>query len=174
MGEALFGAIYSAVNGSAYETLGGIIGIAVVGVVVGSIQWLVLRGQVRQAGQWILYSAVGIAAGVVVSQWLDLLDINIAPAVELDELLAGAAFGMMVGTAQQFALGQWIIRACWWIPANILGGASSFFIGGLIARPLRVNFPEIPTAIVIGTLYGMVTGATLVVGLRKPASDESA
>ena len=169
--EVLFGAVRSATTGTTYETIGGIIGLAAVGVVIGTVQWLVLRRQVCRAGQWTRVSTAGVAAGVVVSQWLDLLDIYIVPGVELDELLAGAAFGMVVGVAQRLVLREWVKGASLWIPANIVGGAVSFFVGGLIATPVRVIIPGFPTALVTGALYGTVTGSALVRLLRNPVSD---
>jgi hypothetical protein len=172
-GEVLFGFILSTVGGSAYETVGGTIGLAAVGIVIGSTQWLVLRRQSCRADQWIWVSAAGVVAGVAVSQWLDLVDIYIAPGVELDELLAGAAFGFVVGIAQWMVLRQRVKGAGWWVTVNIIGGAVAFFAGGLIATSVRVTIPGFPTALVTGTLYGMVTGSALIGLLRNPVSDGS-
>jgi hypothetical protein len=50
------GPLYGAVNGG------------LVGILVGSLQWLVLRSQISRARWWILASALGMGAGFALDQ----------------------------------------------------------------------------------------------------------
>jgi len=168
--EVVFRAITSAVEGSRSEAAGGLLALAALGAVIGTMQWFVLRQQVYRSGRWVWVSTVGVAVGAVVSQWLDLLDIYIGPGMELDGLLSGAAFGVVVGRVQWLVLRQWVKGAYWWVWASVAGGTMSFFVADVVATTVKVARPGFPVPMVIGTLYGAITGFALVWLLRDPVS----
>jgi hypothetical protein len=73
--------------------VGWVVGASLFGIVVGVLQWLVLRRQVARAGWWVLASAVGWFVGMPVGGVLDW------PAL-------GAAYGAITGIALVWLLRQ--------------------------------------------------------------------
>ncbi len=71
------------------------------GAVMGTLQWLVLRGKVSRAGWWVLASAVGWALGMAVSR-----AISWGPD---DAVLALAVTGAVMGAVTGAAL-VWLLR----------------------------------------------------------------
>jgi len=168
---AAFRAIYSTVGRFVGETIGEILGLVAFGGVVGTGQWLVLRRQMCRADRWAWMSATGAAVGVVVSQWLDVLDIYIGPGMELDDLLAGAGFGIVLGVVQWWVLRGWAKAACRWILASVAGGAASFFVAQIAATMVRVAGLGCAVDVTVGIIYGTVTGFVLVWLLRDSVSE---
>ena len=72
---------------------------AVIGVVVGVTEWLVLLWQVSRAGWWVLASVVGLAVGNVIMQ-------TVAGPVGLAIFVV---FGAVTGTITGVAL-VWLLR----------------------------------------------------------------
>jgi hypothetical protein len=166
-----FRAIYSAVGSSVGETVGEILGLVALGGVIGTGQWFVLRRRVYRADRWAWMSAAGAAVGVVVSQWLDVLDMYIGPGMELDDLLAGAGFGIVLGVVQWWVLRGWVKAAYWWILASVAGGAVSFFVAQIAAIMVRVAGLGYAVDVATGIIYGTVTGFALVWLLRDSVSE---
>ncbi len=111
-----------------------------IGIVVGLLQWLVLRSLFRQAGWWVLLSAAGWATGYAVFE-----------ALQLDIIVfQGMMIGTVMGLVQWSVLRQWVHRASWWIPISGLGWAV-----GPILSPLLT-----------GAVVGAVTGFALEMLLR--------
>jgi hypothetical protein len=130
--------------------LGGVLlpGLALVtaGLVIGVLQWVVLRGRLPEAGWWILASTVGWAGGwaIVITQ--------VPPELGF---LTGAVLGAAMGTTQWLYLRLHFHRAAWWLPVSTLG-----WIAGLtlLTGPLLV-----------GAVAGAVTGIALELLFRFPA-----
>jgi hypothetical protein len=132
---------------------------ATIGLILGSIQSLVLHGQLKGPGWWVLANVIGWAAGFSVGVWLG------------QQLgLTEATFGFVIGLVTGAFLGvsQWIVLrrqvpdAGWWIPACIFAWAASL----LYYQP-GVTW----LGVLYGTLSGIVTGTVLLWLLYRPVPD---
>jgi hypothetical protein len=116
-----------------------------VGLVMGILQWVVLRQYLRRAGWWILASAVGWSGGWAIALALAPQGIGI-----LTEPLLGAA----IGTLQWLVLRRQLHQAGWWIVVSSLGWTIA--LTGLAGQ------------ILAGAMVGAVTGIALELLLRYP------
>jgi hypothetical protein len=130
--------------------LGGVLlpelALVTAGLVIGVLQWVVLRQRVLQAGWWILASTVGWAGG-----WAMVFAL-VPP--DLGDL-TGVVLGATMGTTQWLFLRGHFHRAGWWIVVSTLGWTAGL---ALLTGPLLV-----------GAVAGAVTGITLELFLRYPA-----
>ena len=114
-----------------------------IGIVVGLLQWWVLRGIIpEQAGWWIWASTIGWLIG-----WLMFAtDILPPPEVGINAgLVGGAAVGVIMGTAQWlFVFRKLFDLSIWWIPISVAGW--SVALSGALGWT------------VTGTVVGAVTG----------------
>jgi hypothetical protein len=135
-------------------TLGWLLGLALsqvlvaeaaIGFFIGLLQWVVLRPQIHHAGQWIVTSAIGWAAG-----WVLVLTF-FPPQIDV---LAGVVLGTAIGLAQWFIMRQWFHMAGWWIIISALGW--SIGLTGIMGYSL------------VGTIAGAVTGIQIELLFRSP------
>ncbi len=111
---------------------------------MGLAQWVVLRRVAPQASWWIVATAVGWLAGIMLVATGALL----APGADLfTSIVSGAITGGLVGLAQWFLLRNWVKPALLWIPVNAVAWAVGFtgFLGGTLA----------------GAAIGLITGLAL-------------
>jgi hypothetical protein len=113
--------------------------------VIGVLQWAVLRRYLRQAGWWILASALGWAAGWGIVIAIAPLGIGL-----LAEPLLGAATGML----QWLVLRRQLRQAGWWIVVSTLGWT--------------VALTGLTDQLLAGAVAGAVTGIALELLLRYP------
>jgi hypothetical protein len=116
------------------------------GLVIGILQWVVLRQYLRRAGWWILASAVGWAGG-----WWIVFAVAPQEIGVLTEPLLGAA----MGTLQWLVLRRTLRQAGWWIVVSALGWTVA--LTGLTGQ------------LVVGAVVGAVTGIALELLLRYPS-----
>lgn len=173
--------------------ISGAAGGAVLGVVVGIGQWLILRQHFEKAGWWILVTALGTAmvmVGVAI-----ITRVIAHPGIVL--IVMGAISGSVVATGQWLILRQHFGRAGWWILSTALGGCTGVLIVGAVLATggwavvgtwawvagmtigLALAYWAVTWAVtgaVIGALFGIVygifSGATWVWLLRCPHSRE--
>ena len=130
---------------------------AMLGAVVGIMQWFVLRQQVSKGGWWVLASIVGIANAAVI--------LSLFPA-EASWVMNGIAIiilGAIVGVAQWLVLWWQTPKAGLWIIANILGVVAGGVLGiGIIGE-------NIVGIIVSMALFGVITGSALTWLVGQPA-----
>jgi hypothetical protein len=158
IGSSVLGEIF------AYFMLG-----AVLGYVVGLMQWFVLRQQISRAGWWALASAAGLAvvisAGIVVaaltnySVGLDNFSVLLRWVVVM--ALGGAVIGML----QWLILRGQVSRAGWWMLASTVGWGLSMAVAGVFEFVAVGLFFGL---LVGGVVLGAVTGGALVWLLRQP------
>ena len=90
------------------ENLGGLIATIALGLVPGTLQWLLLRRQVARAGWWVLASTVSVlaafTAGVAASSGVGLKESELVLG-----LVAGIASGSVFGIMSGLVLG-WLLR----------------------------------------------------------------
>lgn len=144
---------------------------AVIGISVGIMQWLALRGRINRAGWWILASIIGFAVGKAVG---DAFAQAVPGAVGFG--LSGAAIGASLGIAQWFVLRRHVAQAGWWVLASALAWAVGWGIISVVDE--AVGGPT-GSAYVIGAagaaVAGVITGAALVrlLRLRKAPAPSS-
>lgn len=129
---------------------------AIVGLSIGLLQSLALRGYARRAYWWAPISSVGWGVGFLSGVWL-------AQRMGLAEaefgLVAGAITGAVLGICQWMALRRWVPGAGWWVPASIFAWGSSL----LYYRPGLTG-----AGILYGLLSGLVTGTVLLWLFYRP------
>jgi hypothetical protein len=138
-----------------------------IGLVLGGLQWLVLRQLIRKAGWWVL-STTG---SVIVSLLLAVLFAmavalagsysNIGTLYQFHTMLfvlPWPALGITNGITQWLVLRKQVRRAGWWVLASIgswIGGGVGSFLLARISRLL-------PLALTIGgAVVGVITGLVL-------------
>lgn len=128
---------------------------AVVGVSVGTMQWLVLRRRVSGAGWWVLTTTLGMGVGFALVRALTPTVSRMVGGGPVYGLANGAMVGTLIGTLQWLVLRWQVFRAGWWVPASALGMGVGFALGQ-----------------VAGQLVGVaMTGIVLVWLLRQPAQE---
>ena len=131
------------------------IDLAVSGIAIGVLQWVILQHHIRRSGHWILASVVGWTIG-----WL-LVFIGVPSGFGL---LAGLVLGAAVGIAQWLLLRREVHWAGWWIIVSTLAWAAGL---GLT-----------PGFLTSGVIAGAMTGLALDLllqnpkGVRQPNSPE--
>ena len=88
--------------------MGWVLGVAVGWIVLGALQWLVLREQVAGAGWWVLANALGLIVAVPVVgfvTWATGAPADGAIGGFLRWLAFGAAYGVVTGTTL-----WWLLR----------------------------------------------------------------
>jgi len=127
----------------------GFLGVAVAGILVGVLQWLVLRRHVARAGRWLLASFGAAAVVGVVIFGVSGVDADLA------WLLGLGLFGPTVGVLQWLVLRRQVARAGWLVLASTVGWVGGMPLGDAVAW------------FALGGTYATVTGATLVWLLRQ-------
>jgi hypothetical protein len=131
---------------------------AVIGVSIGILQWVALRGRINRAGWWILASIIGFAVGKFAA---DYIATSLSGAVGSG--LGGVAIGASLGIAQWLVLRRHVAKAGWWVLASGLAWA----IGWAIISVVHEEAAGGPTAAayVIGAagaaVAGVITGVSL-------------
>jgi hypothetical protein len=120
--------------------------LVVTGLVIGGLQWVVLRQRVPQTGWWVLASTAGWTGG-----WA-IVNVSVRPEFGF---LTGAVLGAAMGIAQWLFLRRHFYQAGWWILVSVLGWTAGLT---LLTGPLLV-----------GAVAGAVTGIALELFLRYPA-----
>jgi hypothetical protein len=129
--------------------LGGYLGVAVGGILVGVLQWLVLRRFIARAGRWVLTSLGAAAVVGVVIFGVGLLN------EEVGWLVGVGVFGTVVGVLQWAVLRREVPWAGWWIVVSTVGWVVGLPLGDTLGPPG------------LGGAYGVLTATTLVWLLRE-------
>ncbi len=129
--------------------LAGYLGVVAGGVLIGVLQWLVLRGHVRRAGRWVLASFGAAAVVGVVVFGVGVVD------TDLGWFGGVSLFGTAVGTFQWLVLRHQVPRAGWWVLASTAAWVVGMPLGDVVGPPG------------LGAVYGAITGTALVLLLRQ-------
>jgi hypothetical protein len=130
--------------------LGGILpsdfAMVATGLVIGLLQWVVLRQYIPRAGWWIVFSALGWTAG-----WGIIIKL-LPPQLGI---LTEPVLGATLGTTQWILLRWHYYRAGWWILVSTLGWT--------------VGLTGLTGELLVGAVVGAVTGIALELLLRYPS-----
>jgi hypothetical protein len=156
---------------------------ALVGIVIGVSQWLVLRSHIRHSNRWIIATIagalVGWMVGVKASIFLALVTGLGTRGLSLPiffegVVLLGAWVGLVLGFAQWFVLQANFPGAGWWIPANMVAwalGLAVAFLGAGMANQMGWDAIALAgiglTGILGGAVVGAITGAVLIRLMRS-------
>jgi hypothetical protein len=132
------------------------------GVVIGTLQWLVLRRHIPRASWWIAATVAGLGLGFAAS-----LVFSVAPdslfvrfgGLHWNVLQDVANFlvaALILGLSQRLVLRQHFRRTWWWLLPSALASLSVFFIWGEV--PSRPSFLEALGAATLGAGWGLVAG----------------
>jgi hypothetical protein len=139
------------------------------GLVLGLLQWLVLRRYVPHAAWWIPATAVGLGLGMVAASAIFGMSVGVVG----EEATAGAVgsfavCGLIAGVAQCPVLRTAVVQAGWWAPASALGHAAFLLLFLTLTRGFDVGTQgAVAAGGVSGVVSGMITGTALVWLLRR-------
>jgi hypothetical protein len=133
--------------------------------VVAGLQWAVLRRYLPSATGWIIIVGPGLAVAALAAAPIKLLDLYVGNSrLQWDEVLYGAAFGLLLGIAQAWALRRRLNRSAVWVAASIMGwtlaeGMSAWLplesdsaSASLISTLVRAALTATPTGIALAWL----------------------
>lgn len=148
------------------DMLFGVAAAFFLGILTGSMQWLVLRKHIPRAGWWILASLAGYVAALVLSSASNALRLDLAGRAPYEGLLM-TAVGASLGVPQYWVLRQHFSKAGWWVLASSLG-MLGLLLGGW--RPAHNNAELVLLGLTAGAIMGGITGIALVWLLRSARS----
>lgn len=131
------------------DIVAGYLGVVTGTVLVGVLQWLVLRRHVARAFRWVVVSLGAVAVVGIVIFGVGLVD------QDLGWLSGVSLFGTVVGLLQWAVLREHIQRAGWWVVASTVGWVAGMPLGDLGGPPG------------LGAAYGAITATVLVWLLRQ-------
>ena len=132
--------------------------------VIGLAQWYILEYYLPKVRWWIWTNILGvvISAAIIIA----LLIMGLNPNILAHPLLSGVLTGTFVGVLQWFYLRQRVLKAWWWIIANIVG----LVLGKIINLTLGTLLGPFLGAVFGGLVFGAVTGLFLIWLLQNPIS----
>jgi hypothetical protein len=140
------------------------------GVMVGLLQWVVLRGYLVSPADWILTGGGAWAAGYALGS----IVVQLVAGPLLATLFSYLLFGAIVGLAQWPILRREIPNAFPWVVANIAGWAAGALLSQQVVAAVSGGGTVghlASTAIgsgVTGVVAGAITGLVFVWIVRKP------
>ncbi|MBW4615020.1 MAG: protein kinase [Desmonostoc vinosum HA7617-LM4] len=133
-------------------------GFAFLGLVVGILQWIVLRRQVSVSLWWVLPTTLAAHSTYLFATKFSIYHM----------LTLGAFYGLIFGIGQWLILRRLVNKAGWWILANALGAGLSFMISEMVDNSLGRFGNQL--FILLGMVGGITSGVVLVWLLRQQKS----
>lgn len=146
------------------------------GAVIGIFQWLVLRRWLKNSVLWIIVVGMGYVIAAHVSVPIILWDMyynlnlpyELGRPFQLDEVIFGAVFGTIMGSAQWIILRNYFHRAGWWIAGSLAAWTLGRLVGELIPFDWSWSGTGILYETVVNFIVAVVTGFVLVRILDRP------
>jgi hypothetical protein len=160
VGFALADVVLQTFSEALYKAMAEIVIFGLLGAAMGTLQWLVLRRHLSQAGWWVGASAVG---GTLVGIW----GAAYGSKVKVDLVIGYGLVGIILGALQWLVLRRRISRSGWWMVGSLLGWALTVpVLRSLDRLGLMRGLSETIGLILgfglAGTVVGIVTGGLLV------------
>ncbi len=160
VGFALADAVLNAFSEALYKAMAEIVIFGLLGAAMGTLQWLVLRRHLSQAGWWAAASAAG---GTLVGIW----GASYGGKVKVNLVIIYGLVGIILGALQWLVLRRRISRSGWWMVGSMLGWALTVPVVRSLDRlgPMRGLSETIGLILgfgLAGTVVGIVTGGLLV------------
>ena len=162
----------------------GALEVAIRGLGLGMLQWLILRGYIAQAHKW-MWATTGVA--VVASVGFPVIQLSVEAIfftfsfegsigrwIMTSVYVWGAMMLALTGVMQWLVLRRQVPRAGWWILASV----AAHFSGIAVAIYTNMSFSVVLYSVfhsseLIGVaVMALITGAGLVSLLRQPAAAE--
>jgi hypothetical protein len=128
-----------------------LVSLLIVGVIIGGLQWLVIRRHLPGIQRWPLFTGLGFALGAF-AFW--------------------ALIGVGVGVTQWLLLRRDLNKAVWWLVVNAVAWPLGYLFGGVGGSALGTALGSavlggLVGSILIGVLIGAITGGVLLWLLRE-------
>lgn len=133
------------------------------GIIIGILQYFLLRQRRERRGWWILTTTIGwsLAWLGIGLRYNPLGNVNIPESVWYS-MVAGVILGIFIGLAQWVILRKQMPYAVWWIPANMLGfgiaGLVFSNISSLLDPLVGITIPSLTTGIAFWSLLDKLPG----------------
>jgi hypothetical protein len=186
------------------KTMGGILwSILLLGIVIGGMQWLLLRKHVQKAGWWILATLGGWAVTLLVAARASVL-LEITPeefitnennaGIALGIFVAGLLLGIVTGVLQWLVIRTVHDKSPLWIMFSSVGWIVGLFTGSVVGLSVYdvlqqysslfgarldinphtlIRWPVILAGIATGVTAGAITGTAFARGVQLSKSKEA-
>jgi hypothetical protein len=144
------------------------------GFLVGTFQWLVLRGFLTRSVDWVLNGGAGWAIGF----GLGLIVIQALRDYAWGAVVGYVLFGIIIAAFQWPVLRREIPHAIPWILASVIGWAAGAYLSQSVLDLIVTGealAPAVSTIIIAGTtglVAGAITGLVLVYIARQPEKED--
>ena len=165
-----FSFVYNLAPTDTFDVTRDILSGILMGATGGYFQWMVLTQQIGGTGWWGLTSALGLGLAMGAST-VATPDDNPAMA----GFFIVSVFGVVSGILQWLILRRKVLRAGWWLLANLLGslvGAIGPFAAVAIGESGNWGLAILVFGMGFGAISGAITGAVLVWLLRQPPATD--
>jgi len=149
---------------------------ATIGLVLGTMQWLILRQHIEMAARWILATVIGSAVGGAIG-----LAASFAAGATVIQPWALLPFGVALGVCQWLVLRTRFPGSGWWTLVYALGLPLSFVVGLVLSFSIGFEWENVDAIFrvvslaffgaVAGAVFGMLSGGLLVWFVRHPRRD---
>lgn len=175
------------IGGQVFHLFLHTLGMLVFGTLVASSQWLVLRNLVPWASRWTLAGIVGYALGFLCYGSVIFLAAKAMPAVVAIYLSAlvpmfGAALAQgwasrrfgdwTTGWVLGYLFSFWVAQAVAFVAVGGVEGLRDHTSGALALRTLSYTLNLIPSGIVGGLFFGILSGSSLAWLMRRTSAVE--
>jgi hypothetical protein len=153
----------------------GTLHVAVIGLCMGTLQWLTLHQRIDHPRLWVVATSIGSAVGGAAG-----LAASFATGATVIQPWAVLPLGVALGVAQWLVLRTQLDRAGWWVLVCTLGLPLSFVVGLVVSFSLGFEWEGVDPVFrvvslaffgaVAGLVFGLISGALLVLLVRKSTS----
>jgi hypothetical protein len=144
-----------------------ILGSTLFGISMGASQWIVLQGQLPQAGLWFVASILGFSIGFPTA-------LAVGNIFQIREslptaLLVAVIVGLLVGAFQALVLRRYVKHAILWITVYIIAMSISLAIwAGLSTVATQTESLPVISLLPAALTFSLITGLTLERMLNRP------